>query len=118
MELKTNNVEGDWQWMHARGEAIFNAKKEIVGLRGTAQDITKQKLAEEEIVKSETYVRSIIDSLKSSVCVIDETGKILKVNDAWVEFGEENENRKSYSEHADYNYFDVCDSSSVFLIFD
>jgi len=33
-------------WITARGEAVYDAKGQIVGLRGTVQDITERKIAE------------------------------------------------------------------------
>jgi len=39
-------------WVTTRGEAVLNAGDRIVGLRGTVQDITERKRAEEELQKA------------------------------------------------------------------
>ncbi len=113
LELKTIKNEGDWQWMYAEGEAIFNSKKEIIGLRGIAQDITSRKLAEEKIKESERSISSLLNSFEDIVCVIDDNGNILKVNDAWVEFGQRNDNDISAIGHTKFNYFDACDPDAM-----
>jgi two-component system CheB/CheR fusion protein len=44
--IKTNGEEG---WLRAQGEAVKDNNGNIIGLRGAAQDITKQKRIEQEI---------------------------------------------------------------------
>ena len=41
--------DGTTRWIRARGEAVSDTTGRIVGLRGTAQDITERKLAEEAL---------------------------------------------------------------------
>ena len=38
--------------IHARGKVVYDAKGKIVGLQGTAQDITSQKQTEQELIKA------------------------------------------------------------------
>jgi len=53
-ELELNFVRADKSkgWMWVRGEAVFDAQKQIIGLRGIAQDITERKLVEEKLRKN------------------------------------------------------------------
>lgn len=53
-ELELNMIKdnGELGWLLAKGEAVFNDKDEIYALRGAAQDITKQKANEEELIKA------------------------------------------------------------------
>ncbi len=47
VELELNQkLSGPARWVSARGEAVRDASGKIIGLRGTAQDITDRKLAE------------------------------------------------------------------------
>jgi CheY-like chemotaxis protein len=46
--LELNSNAGPRRWVEARGEAICDASGQIVGLRGTVQDITDRKQAEAE----------------------------------------------------------------------
>ncbi|NND10221.1 MAG: sigma 54-interacting transcriptional regulator [Flavobacteriaceae bacterium] len=110
IELKINNELGDdvWQWFYAKGEAVFDSKNTIIAIRGTAQDITDRKIAEERIKESEASINTILNSLPASVCVIDGTGKILQVNNSWEEFGKLNGMPRGTDYYKEYNYFDVC----------
>lgn len=75
----------------------------------TVSDITLRVNAEEELNKSRTFIRSVIDSLTAHVCVLDENGIILTVNDAWRKFAAANPPVKSnICEGTDY--LAVCDN--------
>ena len=49
------------------------------------RDITERMMAEEALKSSRTFTRSVLNSLPSQVCVLDQDGVILKTNDAWKE---------------------------------
>jgi len=49
LDLEMVRADGSHQWITARGEAQRDATGRIAGLRGTAQDITERKLAEEAL---------------------------------------------------------------------
>ncbi len=46
LDLEIVRPDGRRRWINVRGEAMTNAAEEIVGLRGTAQDITERKRQE------------------------------------------------------------------------
>ena len=76
------------------------------------QDITKRKLTEEALRKSEALNQSVLGSLASHIAVLDRDGKIIAVNEAWKRFAYEN------GIHADAsgvgaNYLDVCRCSQA-----
>jgi len=56
----------------------------------SAQDITERKRAEETLRKSEAFVRTVLDSLTAHIAVLDESGTIVAINQAWRRFAEEN----------------------------
>ena len=49
IELERVRADGSRKWLLARGERWYDEKGQLVGLRGTALDITERKQAEEEI---------------------------------------------------------------------
>ncbi|AEL24651.1 PAS domain-containing protein [Cyclobacterium marinum] len=58
LELRTIQKDGSRGWMWVRGEAIYSESKEIIGLRGVAQDITERKnieLEKEALTKRLNY---------------------------------------------------------------
>ncbi len=57
LDLERASTDGARRWVTARCEIKRGANGQIVGLRGTAQDITERKLAEEELRESEEMLR-------------------------------------------------------------
>jgi PAS domain S-box-containing protein len=89
LNLEYIHPDGTSSWITERGEAKRDGKGQIVGLRGTAQDITKRKRAEKEIVMLAQSLRSI----NECVSITDTEDKILFVNESFIKtYGyEENE---------------------------
>ena len=55
------------------------------------RDITERKEIQETLQESQRFLRSSLDALSGHIAVLDETGKILAVNEAWRRFAEENQ---------------------------
>ncbi len=54
------------------------------------RDITLRQRAEQQLRDSEQFAQSTIDALSAHLCVLDETGRILAVNQAWRDFASAN----------------------------
>jgi two-component system CheB/CheR fusion protein len=52
LELNLSKDNGDLVWIKAQGEAVKNKVGDIIALRGAAQDITRQKLSESELINA------------------------------------------------------------------
>ncbi|MDO9265299.1 MAG: PAS domain S-box protein, partial [Desulfosalsimonadaceae bacterium] len=63
LDLELAHTEGAPRWITARSETKRDAQGRIIGLRGTAQDITELKRAETELRASEAKMRSILDNV-------------------------------------------------------
>lgn len=73
------------------------------------EDITERKKTEQAPTESERFAHATIDALSATLCVLDETGRIIAVNRAWREFATANGAVPSeVSEGA--NYLAVCDA--------
>jgi len=59
LDLEQVRPDGTERWMTTRGEVKRDADNKIIGLRGTAQDITGLKLAGEAIVRDAALDRAI-----------------------------------------------------------
>jgi PAS domain S-box-containing protein len=53
------------RWATTRGEPLRDAQGKIIGLRGTIQDITEHKLAEQELAKTNDRFRLVMEASKS-----------------------------------------------------
>jgi diguanylate cyclase (GGDEF)-like protein/PAS domain S-box-containing protein len=69
----------------------------------------ERKQAEKKIIESESFAKATIDASSSDICVLDNEGKILSVNQAWRNFYDDN---SSNSNAQDYfvgtNYYQIC----------
>ncbi len=105
LELELRTVKGRLIHVRTNCTVIFHEGKPV-RLVGAFQDITDRKTYEEKIEESESSINSIINSLPFGVCVIDQEGNILRVNEVWEEFG--SSNGIEVESFDTYNYFDVC----------
>jgi two-component system CheB/CheR fusion protein len=110
-ELEVEMLRGSAPiWITTRGEVVRNAEGQIVGLRGTVQDITERKKGEELSRESERFARSTLDGLSAAIAILDESGIILAVNRPWRDFAAANlASPEAVNEGA--NYLSVCDRS-------
>ena len=69
--------------------------------------ITDNRYIERTLRESESFARSVLDSLSANIAVVDESGTIVFVNRAWREFARANEAVGNVAE--DVNYLQVCD---------
>ncbi len=83
LELELANPSFTTRWIIARSEAMRDAKGAIVGLRGTAQNITERRQTEELSNKAEGFVRDILESVTEEFIVIDAEYRILSANKAY-----------------------------------
>ena len=82
----------------------------VVGAVVTFIDITERKESEEKLRESDRFAHATIDALSSHLCVVDETGAIIAVNQAWKNFAEDNPPVNS-NVLLGANYIEVCDNA-------
>lgn len=63
------------------------------------------------MIHSHEFFRSVLDSVAEQIVVIDGTGSILFVNEAWSRFGVENNCKIQPEQWRTWNYLKVCDDS-------
>jgi PAS domain S-box-containing protein len=76
LDLEIANPKSSTRWINARSETIYDSKRKIIGLRGTALDITARKLAEEKLKQSENDLHLFIDYTYDWEYLIDKNGFI------------------------------------------
>jgi PAS domain S-box-containing protein len=67
LDLEMIRPDGTTRWVTARGEAVSDTTGRIVRLRGTTQDITERKLAQEKL---QEYERAV-EGLEEMIVVVD-----------------------------------------------
>lgn len=73
---------GPTKWMTSRGEPLRDTEGKLIGLRGTAQDITGRKLAAEALHASEEKLRLILESTAEAIYGSDSEGRCTFCNPA------------------------------------
>lgn len=77
----------------------------------TLRDVTEQRQAEQSLAVAESLSNAILNSLHASIAVLDANGLIVRVNDNWVTFAQDNGDPTGEATGIGINYFEVCERS-------
>ena len=108
IEFKNNDSES-WS------EISFNPIKkgnQVIGTACHAHNITDLKRSEKRLKESETFILGILNSLNHHIAVIDKSGNIVAVNEAWEKFALQNGETTLYRTGVGSNYYNVCENSA------
>lgn len=75
------NVKGKFMFLDVHKAPLFSNEGKLIGLVGTARDITEKKEMEEKLKLSEQTYKGILNSISEAVYIQDENGIFLDVND-------------------------------------
>ena len=87
VDLEQIRVDGTKKWITARGEVKRDKDNKIIGLRGTAQDITERKMQEIEIMRVNRALRMLSETNQSLIHITDENMLLEKISQIIVEMG-------------------------------
>jgi PAS domain S-box-containing protein len=82
-EYRVERPDGSLRWIHDRAFPVRDQTGKVDRIVGIAEDITKQKEAEEQLRAATVLLSSLIDHLYSGVVVEDEARRITHVNQAF-----------------------------------
>jgi PAS domain S-box-containing protein len=77
--------DGGRRFIEASLSRLQDQEGRLIGFRGVGRDITERKRAEESLRQSEERYRALFNSKLDGMCVMDETMKVLLVNQAAVD---------------------------------
>lgn len=82
--LKASN--GNWVWVHTRGKVVQRAPNGSPLLAGGGTiNISERKNAEENLKRSETLLRSMLESTDEGILMVANNGQILSFNQRFLE---------------------------------
>lgn len=85
---RLRHADGDWRWVEERGRPVFDDAGELQFLEGIILEITDRKLLEKEVTlrrvvqQAAQEWRLTFDTVESPVLVIDNSGRIRRLNQA------------------------------------
>jgi len=79
------NVKGKFLYLDVHKAPLFDNYGKLIGVVGSARDITEQKRLYELLKEHEEMLRLIINSSQDIICLKDGDGKWLMANDADLE---------------------------------
>jgi len=112
-------LKGEWEVVRRNGE-VLTALSESVRVPGpdgqphrlvSVIDITARKRVELALTASKQFLQSVLDGLTAHVCVLDDTGTVVAVNQAWRDFAAA-EAAVPDQVHEGANYLAVCDRAA------
>ena len=77
LDLEIVHPDATRGWITVRGEAMTNAAEEIIGLRGTAQDITERKRTEKALIEAEAERQQAVVESEGANEQLREQGRVL-----------------------------------------
>ena len=108
-EYRVKFDDGTVQWL--LGNALPERQADSSTLwHGFITDITERKLMEEKMSVSHALNTSILNSLSSHIAVLNQQGIIVAVNNAWRQFGKENNLPEAHQAMLGFNYLDACNN--------
>ena len=110
LEYRVIAADDEIRWIRARGHVERGPAGKPLHVRGVSLDITAQKEAAIRCQESAEFNERVLASLHSQVAILNQSGTILAVNDAWKKFALEND---SVSSSVGVNYLEVCERSAA-----
>jgi len=80
IELRLRHLDGSWRWFHTNAVPLKDETGKVIGLQGSAMDVTVRKLAEED-----TRIAATAFESQQGMIITNAEKVILRVNKAFTE---------------------------------
>jgi len=101
-------ANGGERWFELRGRITRAPDGTALRMIGTNLDITERKKMEDALRESQRLARSTVEAIPAHIAVVDASGTIIDVNDAWREFAIAN-GATEEATGCGVNYLKICD---------
>jgi len=83
LEYRVKHSNGSWYWHSSNINPVKDASGNIIGLNGTARDITDRKLIEEDLLNKTHELERYFTSALDLLCIADTEGHFIRLNQEW-----------------------------------
>jgi PAS domain S-box-containing protein len=115
--LQKRRKNGTLYWENQTISAMNDAEGNISHLLVTKENITERKMAEERLRSSEAFCVAIMESIGDAIIVVNRSGVVLRVNQAWRQFTDESgpcPHAAAVHAGVDGNFLALCDGDIYF----
>ena len=79
-EYRLLTKSGEYHWVRARGQAIWDAEGRLIRMTGSLQSIMERKRAEDELRRSQQLLQEMADSTTAVIYVKEANGRYMLIN--------------------------------------
>ena len=79
-EYRLMTKSGDYHWVRARGQALWDAQGRLIRMTGSLQSIMERKMAEEALRRSQQFLQEMADNTTAVIYVKEASGRYILVN--------------------------------------
>ncbi|HET7909305.1 MAG TPA: PAS domain S-box protein [Nitrospira sp.] len=99
-EYRLRTKSGDYHWVRARGQAIWDTQGRVTRMTGSLQSIMERKRAEDALRRSQQLLQDMADNTTAVIYVKDASGRYMLVNRRFEEiFGFKAEQIIGFTDH-------------------
>lgn len=84
LELPYKKSDGSCGWVETRGEVVRSPSGQIIGLRGTLQEISQRRTQKMALEATQSRLQAMYETTPAMLHSIDAQGRLLHVSDAWL----------------------------------
>ena len=117
--VQSRRKNGTLYWETLTFSGITDDNGVVIQLLLSKQNVSKRKMAEESLKRSEAFAFVIMESMADALAVVDRQGGIVKVNQAWRRFTQEDgpcPHAAATHMDVDCNIYSLCSDDSYFVL--
>lgn len=80
VEPQVRSQKGGWKWLRLRGTPVRDKEGNLLRLVGSVIDISRRKIAEQELAEERAFLRSLIDNIPMNVYFKDRDSRFVMAN--------------------------------------
>lgn len=112
-EFRVEHSAQEIRWLTGNGRTFFDETGSPVLMIGTVRDVTERVVTSQNLSRSQRLNQAILDSLPEHIAVLDNTGTIVAINQAWRDFAMQNGvGPGELHSTIGTNYLEVCEAAT------